>query len=157
MRMKRFLVGVLALVAIGGCSFLGRQLFKQPVVTLRDVRLVGLGVFGGNLDVVVSVYNPNDYQLDATQLRYQLLVDTVAVADGTLTDRQAFRSGDSTIVHIPVQFSYNGVNAAGRQLMQTGAVDYQIVGDVTVGSPIGTRTFPFTSRGRFSTLNSKLR
>ncbi|OYV71962.1 MAG: hypothetical protein B7Z72_05830 [Gemmatimonadetes bacterium 21-71-4] len=157
MRMKRFLIGVAALVAMGGCAFLGRQLFKQPVVTLQDVRLVGLGVFGGNLDVVVSVYNPNDYQLDATQLRYQLLVDTVAVADGTLTDRQAFRSGDSTIVHIPVQFSYNGVNAAGRELMQTGAVDYQIVGDVTVGSPIGTRTFPFTSRGRFSTLNSKLR
>lgn len=143
--------------ALAGCATLGRAVFKQPVVELRDVRLAGLGITGGNLDVVLAVYNPNGYQLDATNLHYRVLVDTVQVAEGAVTQRNAFRSGDTTIVHLPVTFSYAGVGAAGRELTQSGAVNYKVVGDITVDSPIGNRTFPFTSTGRFTTVNARIR
>ncbi len=145
-----------ALAVMAGCATLGRQFFKQPTVVLRDVRLAGLGITGGNLDVVLAVYNPNGYQLDATSLHYRLLVDTVEVADGNVSERSAFRGGDTTIVHLPVTFSYAGVGAAGRELTQTGAVNYRVVGDITVDSPIGSRTFPFTSSGRFTTVNATI-
>ncbi len=151
---RLLLTGVL--LVVGGCATLGRQLFKRPVVELRDVRLAGLGITGGNLDVVLAVYNPNGYQLDATSLHYRLLVDTIEVANGDVTGRHVFRGGDTTIVHLPVQFSYTGVGAAGRELTQPGAVNYNVVGDITVDSPIGSRTFPFTSKGRFTTVNGTI-
>jgi LEA14-like dessication related protein len=154
--MKRWMAGAAVLMAVVGCSALGRQLFKRPTVILRDVRLTGLGISGGNLDVVLAVYNPNNYRLDATQMHYQLMVDTIPVASGEISDRNAFQGGDTTIVHLPVQFSYSGVGAASRQLSQTGAVNYKVVGDLTVDSPIGSRSFPFTSSGRFSTINAKI-
>ncbi|HEY5219256.1 MAG TPA: LEA type 2 family protein, partial [Gemmatimonadaceae bacterium] len=78
------------------------------------------------------------------------------LASGEITDRDTFKGGDTTIVHLPVRFSYAGVNAVERALSQSGAVKYQVVGDLTVDSPIGSRTFPFTSRGRFTTLNAKI-
>ncbi|MDE3216421.1 MAG: LEA type 2 family protein, partial [Gemmatimonadota bacterium] len=149
-RNEILIVAALAAVALAGCSALGRAVFRQPVVELRDVRLAGLGLTGGNLDVVLAVYNPNGYQLDATDLHYRVLVDSVEVADGAVAQRNAFRSGDTTVVHLPVQFSYAGVGAAGRELTQSGAVNYKVVGDITVGSPIGNRTFPFTATGRFT-------
>ena len=153
---KRRLWIAAALVLAGGCSFLGRRVFKQPTVLLQDVRLTGLGITGGNLDVVLRVYNPNGYQLDATRMHYQVMVDTIPVAGGEVTDANRFPGGDTTTVHIPVQFSYAGVGAAGRELAQSGAVNYKVIGDLTVGSPIGSRTSPFTATGRFSTVNARI-
>lgn len=144
------------LLAVAGCSTLGRQVFREPVVELRDVRLTGLGVTGGNLDVVLAVYNPNGYRLDATSGHYRVLVDSLQVATGDITDRSRFTGGDTTVVHLPVQFSYAGVGAAARELTQTGAVNYKVIGDLTVDSPIGSRTFPFTSTGRFTTVSARV-
>jgi LEA14-like dessication related protein len=153
---RRLMLAVAAAAVLGGCSALGRQLFKRPGVTLRDVRLTGLGATGGNLDVALGVYNPNGYRLDATSLHYHLMVDTISVADGGLTDRHAFPGGDTTVVHLPVRFSYAGVMAAQRELQQTGAIEYHVDGDITVDSPVGSRTFPFKARGRFTTLNARI-
>jgi LEA14-like dessication related protein len=156
MRVTRMAVGAVLLGAVAGCSLIGRQLFKQPSVELRDVRLAGVGVAGGNLDVVLAVYNPNGYRLDATQMHYQVTVDSVPVADGELSDRLRFDGGDTTIVHVPVKFTFAGLSLAGRQLAQTGAVTYHVTGDLTVDSPIGSRTFPFRASGRFTTINATI-
>lgn len=157
MGMRKVVMAGLALAATVGCAALGRQAFQQPVVTLKDVRLRGLGIAGGNLDVVLSVYNPNDFRLDANRFTYRVLVDTMEIATGEVAGRNTFQSKDSLIVRIPVQFTYAGVGRAAQQLTQTGAVNYRVVGDITVGSIIGDRTIPFSSSGRFSTLNNVVR
>lgn len=141
-----------AVIAAAGCSTLGRQSFANPVVSLRNVRVVGLGATGGNLDVVLSVYNPNGFRLDATQLNYRLQVDSTPLANGVLTDRFSVQNKDSTQIHIPVAFSWAGLGSAGRSLFNTGAVNYRLLGDVTVGSVVGGYTIPFSQTGRFSTL-----
>ncbi len=56
-------------------------------------------------------------------------------------------------MRLPLSFSYAGVGAAGRQLMQTGSVEYRVKGDITFGTPIGSFTRPYDQRGRFSTLS----
>lgn len=142
-----------ALVAGAGCSAIGRQAFQQPIVTLRNVQVQGLGLTGGNLDVVLNVYNPNNYRLDATRMTYKVLVgDTVSLGTGALDSRFTVQNKDSSQVHIPLSFTYAGIGAAGQQLLNTGAVNYKVLGDVTVGSPLGNYTIPFTSTGRFTTM-----
>jgi LEA14-like dessication related protein len=143
----------MAVVVGAGCSTLGKQAFADPVVTLKDVKLAGVGATGGNLDVVLSVYNPNNYRLDATRMTYRLFVgDSTPMANGTLDSHFAVQDKDSTVVRIPVAFTYAGLGAAGRSIMNTGAVNYRVVGDVTVGSVVGNFTIPFSQTGRFSTL-----
>ena len=39
---------------------------------------------------------------------------------------------------------------AGRALLNTGAVSYHVLGDVTVGSPVGNFTVPYSTNGRFT-------
>lgn len=139
--------------AVAACSFLGRQAFKQPIVRLQKVEVVGVGLTGGSLNVGLSVYNPNHYRLDATRLRYEVLLnsDSVKLASGTLDQRFTVQDNDSTIVTVPVDFSYNGVGAAGRSLLNTGVLTYHVRGDVTVGSTVGSFTVPYSSIGRFTT------
>ena len=140
-------------IAASACASLGRSVFKEPVVTFREVRLNGLGLSGGNLDVVLNVYNPNGFQLKATRLTYHLLVDSTALGDGTLADNFVVKKDDSTEVRIPIAFTYAGLGAAGRQLIQSGAVNYRVLGDVTVDTPLGNFTRPYDRTGRFTALN----
>jgi len=154
--MRKLVATVAASAAIGfgvGCSALGHAAFKDPVVHLRDVRVRGVGLTGGSLDVLLSVYNPNHYRLDATRLTYKvnLAGDSIMIADGALDTKFTVNDNDSTIVTVPVSFTYAGIGAAGRSLLNTGAVDYHVLGDVTVGSPVGSFTVPYTATGRFTT------
>jgi LEA14-like dessication related protein len=151
---KLALVGLTVAAVAGayGCASLGRNAFSQPVVTLKDVKLQGIGMTGGSFDVVLSVYNPNGYRLDATQLNYNLFVDTVRFANGTLNQQFTVQENDSTTVTVPVNFSYAGVGEAGRQLLNTGSVNYRVAGDVRVATPVGSFTVPYDRTGRFSTL-----
>src|SRR5512140_3517503 len=124
--MKRIHVlatAAMAVITAAGCSTLGRQAFANPVVTLKDVRVVGLGLTGGNLDVVLSVYNPNGYRLDATRLTYQLQVDSTPLANGVFDNIFTVQNNDSPQVRIPVTFSWSGLNAGMRSIFNTGAVN----------------------------------
>lgn len=150
---KLALTLVAASTLAAGCSVLGRQAFQNPVVNLRSVAVRGLGLTGGSLDVRLSVYNPNHFRLDATQLRYRLNLagDSINVASGTYDSRFTVNDNDSTVVTIPVDFTYAGIGAAGRNILNTGAVNYHVLGDVTVGSVVGNFTVPYSSTGRFTT------
>jgi LEA14-like dessication related protein len=150
MRKAAIATAMFGVLAMSGCATLLRQAFTDPVVNLRDVRLQGLGVNGGNLDVVLSVYNPNNYRLDATRLSYRLVVDDVTFATGDLDARTSIGNRDSTFITIPVNFTFAGIGAAGRQIINTGAVNYRITGDIGVGTPAGAFTVPYSSTGRFS-------
>jgi LEA14-like dessication related protein len=139
------------MLAVAGCASLGLGGFKEPLVHFNDAKIRGLGLSGGSVDVILSVYNPNRFDLNATRLTYKLYVENNQLGTGALNN--AFRVGDndSTYVTIPVDFTYAGIGAAGRSLLNTGAVNYHVLGDVTVGTPVGNFTVPYQSTGRFTT------
>jgi len=150
--MRKLVVAALT-VSVAACSALGRQAFQNPVVNLRDVRVLGLGTSGGQLEVALGVYNPNNYRLDATRLTYRVFVgDSVGLANGAVDTRTTVQAGDSTLVKIPVSFTYSGLGTAASQLLRTGSVNYRVAGDVTVGSVVGNFTVPYSATGTFNTM-----
>lgn len=152
----RTMVGMVLAAALfaSACATIGRAVFTQPTVTLRNVQLRGLGVTGGSLDVVLNVYNPNGFALDATELEYNVQVDSMPFANGMLDQRFTVQSGDSTTVTIPVNFSYAGIGQAARQAINTGVVNYRVFGEIRVGTPIGTFAVPYDRTDRFTTFGS---
>jgi LEA14-like dessication related protein len=150
----RQLAVVAVAVTVAACSTLGRAAFQNPVVNLRDVRVLGLGTQGGNLEVQLGVYNPNNYRLDATRLTYRVTVgDDVSVGTGAIDTQATVQAGDSTILKVPIAFTYSGIGAAAMQLMRTGSVNYRVAGDVTVGSVVGNFTVPYSASGQFNALS----
>lgn len=147
---RKMLMTALAATTLGGCASLGMGGFKEPIVQFSDVKIRGLGLTGGALDIVLSVYNPNGFNLDATRLTYRLMVEDKDLGSGALDHAFRVKSKDSTFVTIPMDFTYSGLGAAGRQLLSSGAVNYRVIGDVTVDTPLGNFTRPYDQRGRFS-------
>ena len=150
-RRTRLGAAAFAVIAIAGCASLGLGGFKQPVVSFKDLRVRGLGLTGGSLDAYLNVYNPNGFKLDATRLTYKVsLGDQTEIGSGALDSRFTVQNHDSTTIRIPIDFTYAGIGAAGRQMMQSGSVPYNVTGDVTVGTPMGNFTVPYSGTGRFS-------
>jgi LEA14-like dessication related protein len=150
-RRTKLAAAVLGVFAIAGCASLGMGGFKEPIVTFKDLRVRGLGITGGSLDAYLNVYNPNGFKLDATRLTYKVTVGGDAeVGTGVLDSRFTVQDKDSTTIRIPIDFTYAGIGAAGRQMMQSGSVPYNVTGDVTVATPLGNFTVPYSGSGRFS-------
>jgi LEA14-like dessication related protein len=147
---RKSAVAVLAAVALAGCASLGLGGFKEPIVHFNDAKIRGLGLSGGSVDVVLSVYNPNSFNLNATRLTYRLMVEDKDLGSGVLDRAFRVSDNDSTYVTIPVDFTYAGLGAAGRQLLTSGSINYRVLGDFTVDTPLGSFTRPYDQRGRFS-------
>ena len=149
-RSRLFVLGALV-AGSAGCASLGMLgSFVEPVVDFKDLRLTGLGLQGGSLELVLSVYNPNRFDLEGVRLSYQLTVDDVRFGEGALDTRFIVPRGDTTDVRLPLSFTFAGVGAAGRQIVQVGAVNYTVNGDITVGTPLGNFTRPYAQQARFT-------
>jgi LEA14-like dessication related protein len=157
--MNRRFVGLVSafvtLVTLGavGCAGLTGG-FKDPIVSFRGVRINGLGTQGGAADIELSVYNPNGFKLEGTRLTYRLMVDSTPVGNGAYEDRFTVQKGDTAVIHLPVSFTFAGLGAAGRQLLTSGSVNYRVLGDVTVATPLGNFTRPYDRTGRFSSFGT---
>lgn len=140
---------------LAGCAVLGKGTFREPVVNLKEFTITGLGLTGGSVDVVLSVYNPNGYKLDALSMTYRVDVDSTQLGDGVLDGRFVVPAGDSADVHLPIRFTYAGLGAAGRSLITAGTVNYRVRGDFAVSTPLGNFTRPYDRRGRYSSVTGK--
>src|SRR5690242_17095208 len=153
MRKVGMLVAALALAAGIGCATFGRSSFTDPEVSVKTLRLNGVGLNGGSLDIVLNVYNPNGFRLDATRLTYKLMLDSIPFGEGTADSSFVVNSKDTTSIRLPLDFTWSGVGEAGRQLINTGTVQYRVLGTLTFGSPFGAMNLPYDHRGRVSTLH----
>ena len=154
--MRRTILCVALAAAAGGvgCASLGRGAFQEPIVNFRNARITGLGLSGGSVEIALSVYNPNQFRLDGTRLTYRLSVDSVQFGQGAYDQQFTVQERDSTVIRLPLTFTYAGIGELGRQLLQTGTVNYRVAGDLTVATPIGNFTRPYDQTGRFNTLSN---
>ncbi|HEV2642890.1 MAG TPA: LEA type 2 family protein [Candidatus Elarobacter sp.] len=131
-----------------GCRDAARNLFKTPVVSLRDVRVRSVGFTGTSLDVYLGIQNSNPYSLEATGANYRLLAgDSIEVGRGTTSDTASVAAHDSTVVHLPIDVQWQGLGAAGMQALVAGSVDYRVTGTITLATPVGGYALPVDARG----------
>ena len=154
--MRRLVALAMTMVVLAGagCATIGLPRLLQPDVQVRAIRLNGFSLNGGSLNVVLGVYNPNHISLDASRVTYQLFVDSIPFGNGAVDTRTTLNAGDTTVVTLPLAFTWAGVGTAGREVLNTGIVPYRLTGDLTVGSSIGNFTFRYDRSGRVNALGA---
>lgn len=160
MRTKTRFAALAMLLALAASACVPR--LRQPEVQLAGVRLGGIGLEGGLLYVRLSVINPNRFALRADGFSYDIdLSDPddadggwVDLAEGTFREDLRVAGNDSTIVEIPVRFTYGGLGGVVRSLMSTGTFDYRVSGRVHVQEPLRTAV-PYRKRGTVSLAGAK--
>jgi LEA14-like dessication related protein len=138
---------LLATVAACGPGFSSSN-FRKPEINLQRVIVRGVGLTGGNLDLVVSVANPNPFDLRGTRLEAGFDVEGSHVGTVTYDDDYVVPKGDSTIVTLPLRFEWKGVSGAFRSALEYGDIPYTMKGQATLDTPVGKQVVPFTLSGR---------
>ncbi len=155
MRSSMKTVLAFGLIATAACasSQSGPEPMYRPEVSVNEVRLSGVGLSGGSMNIDLQLRNPNRFRIEAPIINYRVLVDTVEIGSGVYQGDFSLRGRRSTEIRIPVRFKYSDIGPTGRALLTSGTVEYRIVGDVTAGSSYGPVAGPYDRSGEFSTMS----
>ncbi len=151
---RRWMLGLALIAAAGaaGCKSLARQVFANPVVEVKDVKIRAVGFQGGSLDIILDVYNPNEFRVDARRVNYVVMVDSAQIATGDIEKLTTLDNKAHAEVVVPVNFTYQAVQKAAEALARRGSINYQVRGSFTMATPFGDITRPYSGSGRWDSL-----
>jgi len=136
-----------ATLTIAACSAIGVN-FKDPEVHLNRVSVRAIGLTGGALDLQVAVSNLNSFVIHSTRLQLGFDVEDSHVGDIDYENDFQVPKADSTLLTLPVRFNWAGVGGAVRAALGYGDIPYKMKGQITLETPFGHKTVPFTREGR---------
>ena len=159
--MRQRFIPYLALIALLAATACGAGL-ERPEVRMDGVRLGGLGFQGGLVYVSLSVFNPNGTDLSAERLTYDFDVadpggnedDWVDFATGEYREPMRVAGNDSTVVEIPIEFSYSEVGGVIRSVIDRGTLRYRVRGSVDVSRPLRAEV-PFSKSGTVALMSGR--
>ena len=136
-------------VALSACATLRNAItFQQPDIALQEINVTGMGLSGGTLDLVFDVYNPNQYRLRSTRLDVGLELASTDFGEALIDKPLDLSPQNHSRVVMPVRFTWAGVGAAARSLLQSQELPYGITGAVILDTPLGERRVQLKSHGK---------
>lgn len=137
---------LVAVLSVAGCTGIPETI-AEPEVRLTDIRLQPAGgIFEQPMLLVLTVRNPNDFDIPIDGLRFDLELNGRYFAQGLSDERTVIpRLGERRIA---ATASTNLVSMVRQMLTtaQNGALDYRIAGDAFIDGADG-RTVPFETKG----------
>jgi LEA14-like dessication related protein len=125
-------------VLLAACATLRQVMgFKEPQVQLQEINITGFSLAGGTVDLVLDVFNPNDYRLRSTRLEVSLDLEGTHFGDALIDRPLDLSPLNHNRVVMPVRFVWAGVSAGMRALLARPSIRYTMGGAVLVNTPIG--------------------
>jgi LEA14-like dessication related protein len=138
----------LLIVTLAACATLRNALtFQQPQVDLQEINVTGLGLTGGTLDLVFDVYNPNEYRLRSTRLEVGLELAGTDFGEALIDKPLDLSPANHSRVIMPVRFTWAGVGAAARSLLESQELPYGLTGAVLLDTPLGEKRVALKGKG----------
>lgn len=139
--MKELLL--LPLLLLAACS----MIVEKPKVNLSDVRFAGLDGDGVTIDFLLTVTNPNSFDLPLNGYSYTVHMMALPLARGDSKDSVIFPGKTATDMLIPARLKYSDVLQILRRRPGLNEIPYQLTADLAVGTPIGDITVPVRKSG----------
>ena len=147
MRLGGPAASLLLAAALAACAAVGNAL-QEPDVKLERVVVREVGVRGGELELQLSLDNPNPFDLRGTEIALGFDVEGSHVGNVRYADDFNLVSGGRTGLTLPLSFEWAGVGSALKAALSTGEIPYDMKGQLTIQTPWGAQSVPFTREGR---------
>lgn len=120
---------------------------QRPTVKLKDVRFADLDSKGASLNFLLTVNNPNTFDLPLQGYTYAVQVMDAPLAIGESKDGMNFPAGNGTDMLIPVRVSFNDVLEIIKRSPGLRDIPYRLKANLIMGTPIGSITVPVSKNG----------
>lgn len=140
--MKANILLALLTTLIFGCSSL-KKMVEPPKVKLQSVSVSKLSLLNADLEIILSVQNPNNIDFDVKNLKYALDVDSKTITSGTFKEKVLVKKKETTMVSVPLRILYKDILSSALLFLKQDGMPYRVQGSVEVG-PF---TIPFDDNG----------
>jgi LEA14-like dessication related protein len=138
------------------CKTLQQQAFREPDVIVDTAALAG-GIQSRHFELDLAIYNPNRYRLDASRIRYRLVVDSIDIASGTIERRVTLPPRGTASVRAPVDVEERALpTVLMSAFANRGSVSFHLAGDMRIETTFGSVTRPFEQRGTYELLTGRI-
>jgi LEA14-like dessication related protein len=120
-----------------------KKVVEPPKVKLQEIHITKLSALNADLEIVLSVKNPNNINFDVKNLKYALDINDKTVTSGTMKEKVLVKGKETTMVSVPLRVNYKDIFSSVLMLLQKEGVPYLVKGSVEVG-PF---TIPFDDKG----------
>lgn len=121
------------------CALLRGFRFEEPTVRLETIQVRGLDLLGGQLILVLDVFNPNSYELRGLGLEAQLALEETQFGEARLDEGFLLPADAHALLEIPMSFTWKGVGAGAKALLSRGEVGYDLITAIRADTPAGAR------------------
>jgi LEA14-like dessication related protein len=104
----------------------------------------------------LTIYNPNNYRLDASQIRYKLAVDSVDLATGVIERRVTLKPRDSAVVRVPVEVDQRAFPRLLAGIFTKGSLSFQLSGTMRIETVLVRVTRAFDQQGTYNPLSGRV-
>ncbi len=145
--MHKTLATTMTMLVLSSCSAVQNIAFQRPEAELQAIEITSFGLTGGSLNLLLDVYNPNQYDVTTLQIDAGLDLEGIHFGDMSLERDILLVADQHTEVQIPFSFTWAGVGAGARALLEKGALDYTLTSSFRVGTPLGEQTIRLDRSG----------
>ena len=135
------------------CSFFRQLSFEEPSVRLTRLEITDVDLSGVSVNLWLEVFNPNDYDISTTWIEAELDLEGTDFGSATYAESAVLIATDNTTVKIPAEFSWEGIGAGARALLQRGSLNYELKTRLKVKTSLGSHTVNLGNRGEVEIWN----
>lgn len=138
---SKILIAVMLTLSFG-CGSL-KKVIEPPKVKFQEINITKLSALNADLEITLSVQNPNSINFDVKNLKYSLDLNSKTVTSGTLKEKVLVKGKETTMVTVPLRVNYKDILSSALMLLQKDGVPYLVKGSVQ----LGPFTIPFDDQG----------
>ena len=131
---------------LGGCGLF----FTSPVVEVRDVAIVGLDPGGIDVELYLTVTNPNSFPITLTGYNYDLRVSALPLTKGGARQSLTFKAEAATDVRLPVRVALANLLDLLKRRPDPDRLPYRLEAALQVDTPVGERVIAVDRDGTFA-------
>jgi LEA14-like dessication related protein len=129
-----------------GCGYF----LATPTVEVRDVAIVGLSPAGLDLELLLTVTNPNSVPITLTGYTYDLQISALPMTTGGARQEVLFKAAGPTDVRLPVRLSFAALAELLKRGIDPERVPYRLQAGLQVATPLGERVIAIDAAGFFT-------
>jgi len=144
--LRKIVLLLLLLVGLTGCT----KFVTAPVVTVRDLSVVSLDGAGAGMELLLTVKNPNSYDVTLLGYSYDLKVMSLPLAKGGAREEIKFAADSETDLRIPIKVSYGDLLEMFKRRLDPDRIPYQLMAGLDLETPLGQLTVPVKRSGTYA-------
>lgn len=129
------------------CKSFMKKAFQKPTVKVEKVTVEEISFAGADLNITISVDNPNVIGITLNRLEYELFIENERLIEGIKTDKLQIAAGKKSEFTIPVELHFKGLQNGIYGILNKDKISYEFKSMVAINTPVTDLTFRPEKKG----------